>query len=119
VKKGVSEAGSVSAFANGGCVEKLAHVFRNALPMRLPVTVSGPISGGRELREETVIEFGTPREVLFATRLPVEFEDQVRLVNSDGSFEVRAVVVAVRYHGSKKAVAARFVEEVKNWIIKP
>lgn len=115
----MSEAEAISAVADQRCVEKLAHVFRNALPVRLPVTVSGPISGGRELREETVIEFGTPREVLFATGLPVEFEDQVRLVNSDGSFEVRAVVVAVRYHGSKKAVAARFVDEVRNWIIKP
>jgi hypothetical protein len=51
--------------------------------------------------------------------LPLEFEDRVRLVNSDGSFDAQATVVAVRYHGGRKAVAARFVSDVGNWIVKP
>jgi len=42
----------------------------------------------------------------------------VRVLNSDGSLDARATVVAVRYHDGRKAVAARFVEEVGNWIIK-
>jgi len=71
------------------------------------------------LQEQTVIEFGTPREVLFASTLPLEFEDRLRLANSDGSLDARAVVVAVRYHDGRKAVAARFLGEVGNWIIKP
>jgi hypothetical protein len=71
------------------------------------------------LQEQTTVEFGTAREVLFSSTLPLEFEDQVRLVNSDGSFDAQATVVAVRYHGNRKAVAARFVGEVGNWIIKP
>jgi hypothetical protein len=71
------------------------------------------------LQEQAVIEFGTAREVLFASTLPLEFEDQLQLVNSDGSFDARAIVVAVRYHEGRKAVAARFVGEVGNWIIKP
>ncbi len=66
-----------------------------------------------------MIEFGTAREVLFSSTLPLEFEDQVQLVNSDGSLDARAIVVAVRYHGGGKAVAARFIGEVGNWIIKP
>jgi len=66
-----------------------------------------------------VIEFGTPNEVLFASTLPLEFEDRIRLLNSDGSLDARATVVAVRYHGGRKAVAARFVGQVENWIIKP
>ena len=66
-----------------------------------------------------MIEFGTAHEVLFASSLPLEFEDQVRLVNSDGSLDARATVVAVRYHGGRKAVATRFIGEVGNWIIKP
>ena len=66
-----------------------------------------------------MIEFGTAREVLFSSTLPLEFEDQLQLVNSDGSLDARAIVVAVRYHDGRKAVAARFVGEVGNWIIKP
>lgn len=71
------------------------------------------------LQEQTVIEFGTAREVLFALTLPLEFEDRVRLRNSDGSFDARATIVAVRYDSGRKAVAARFTENVENWIIKP
>ena len=71
------------------------------------------------LQEQTVIEFGTAQEVLFALTLPLEFEDRVRLVNSDGSLDTHATVVAVRYHEGRKAVAARFAGEVANWIIKP
>jgi hypothetical protein len=73
----------------------------------------------RPLQEQTVVEFGTVNEVLFSSSLPLEFEDGVRVVNSDGSFDTSAVVVAVRYHEGRKAVAARFVGEVSNWIIKP
>jgi hypothetical protein len=51
--------------------------------------------------------------------LPLEFEDHVRVSNSDGSLDARATVVAVRYHDGRKAVAARFLAEVGNWIIKP
>lgn len=70
------------------------------------------------MREDTVIEFGTAREVLFASKLPLEFEDRVRLVNCDGSLDVKATIVAVRYHNGSKAVAARFLDNVGNWIIR-
>ncbi len=76
-------------------------------------------TGRRRLREQTVIEFGTAHEVLFGSSLPLEFEDSIRLVTSDRSLDARATVVAVRYHGVRKAVAARFVDEPDNWIIKP
>jgi hypothetical protein len=102
------------------CVEKLAKLFPDALPARIPVRVSTvPAPGRRPLEEQTVIEFGTSREVLFSSSLPLEFEDQVRLQNSDASLDTRATVVAVRYHGGGKAVAVRFAGEVGNWIIKP
>ena len=77
------------------------------------------VSIQRPSRPATVIEFGTANEVLFSSGLPLEFEDGVRVVNSDGSLDTSAVVVAVRYHEGSKAVAARFVGEVSNWIIKP
>jgi hypothetical protein len=100
------------------CVEKLAQLFPNASPVRIAVRVMTLSSARRPLQEQTTIEFGTEQEVLFASSLPLEFEDGVRVVNSDGSLDARATVVAVRYHQGRKAVAARFVGEVGNWIIK-
>jgi hypothetical protein len=100
------------------CVEKLAQLFPSASPVRIPVQVATVAAGRRRLQEHTVIEFGTVHEVLFASTLALEFEDRLRLVNSDGSLDARATVVAVRYHDGGKAVAARFVGDVENWIIK-
>ncbi len=66
-----------------------------------------------------MIEYGTPREVLFAARIPLEFADRLRLQNSDGSLDTEASVVAVQYHNGNTVVAARFTQEVANWIVKP
>jgi hypothetical protein len=99
------------------CVEKLAQLFPSASQVRIPVRVM-TLSTARPLQEHTVIEFGTEQEVLFSSTLPLEFEDGVRVLNSDGSLDARATVVAVRYHQGRKAVAARFIGEVGNWIIK-
>ena len=112
------EAVVAPSLAEQTCVEKLAQLFPNASPMRIPVVVTTVSSRRRRLQEQAVIEFGTAREVLFATTLPLEFDDRVRLTNSDGSLDARATVVAVRYHGGRKAVAARFIGDVQNWIIK-
>ena len=101
------------------CVEKLAQIFPQSSPVRIPVQVIAENGGTRLLQEPTVIEFGTAHEVLFASSLPLEFENRIRLVNSDGSFDAQATVIAVRYHGGKKAVAARFLSDVPSWIIKP
>jgi hypothetical protein len=106
-----------SAPAEQTCVAKLSRIFPNALPVRIPVQVEPLPAGRRRLQEHTVIEFGTAREVLFASNLPLEFEDRLRLVNADGSLDARATVVAVRYQNGSKAVAARFVDTVENWII--
>jgi hypothetical protein len=115
-----AEITAFAAIAERTCVEKLAQLFPNILPVRIPVFVSSGNSNGlRHLEEQTVIEFGTAREVLFASTLPLEFEDEVHLGNSDGSLDARATVVAVRYHVGRKAVAVRFVGDVGNWIIKP
>jgi hypothetical protein len=105
--------------ADQTCIEKLAQLFPGVSPVRIPVCLTTAVAGNRQLQEHIVIEFGTAHEVLFASSLPLEFEDQVRLVNSDGSLDARATVVAVRYHSRGKAVAVRFVNEVGNWIIKP
>lgn len=115
-------------------VEKLAQFFPGAVAMRLPVQVviipsraaGNPRADAQELKRArqlgtipAVIEFGTPQEVLFASKFPLEFEDKIRLENCDGSFTAEACVVAVQYHNGGTAVAARFTRAVANWIIKP
>ena len=68
--------------------------------------------------QETVIEFGTPNEVLFAVAQPLEFADRVLLESKDGSLRAEASVVAVQYHLERTVVAARFLKNVPNWIVK-
>jgi hypothetical protein len=97
---------------------KLARFFPEATPVRIPVQLTRVAGEGRGFSESTVIEFGTPREVLFASSLPLEFADTLRLRNSDGSLDAEACVVAVQYNSGRTAVAARFTEDVKNWIVK-
>lgn len=100
-------------------VARLARFFPNASPVRLPVFLTRLGVGGGALNENIVIEFGTPKEVLFATELPLEFADDLRLENSDRSFSAEVSVVAVQYQSGKTVVAARFMRDVPNWIVKP
>ena len=97
---------------------RLAKFFPNATPVHMPVRLTRVSSGSTPFSESTVIEFGTPREVLFASTLPLEFADKLRLQNADGSLDTEACVVALQYNTGRTAVAARFVREVSNWIIK-
>lgn len=71
-----------------------------------------------DFSETTVIEFGTAREVLFSCNTPLEFADELRLRTSDGSLDVRVSVVAVQYQPGPTLVAARFLGEVPNWIVR-
>ena len=101
-------------------VAGLARFFPDATAMRIPVQFARMVEGGPapDFSESTVIEFGTPREVLFASKTPLEFAEMLRLRNSDGSFEAEARVVAVQYHPGNTLVAARFNRDVPNWIVK-
>lgn len=114
-------------------VAELARFFPEATPVRIPVQFtcchhsnqsSTEAVDVREdalkknVQENTVIEFGTTREVLFACTTPLEFADVLRLRNSDGSLDTEAAVVAVQYHPGKTIVAARFTQAVPNWIVK-
>ena len=97
----------------------LAALFPQATAVRIPVRVTALRGQAARLQENTVIEFGTAREVLFASSLPLEFEDHVQIETSDRSLQAEAAVVAVQFHDGRKAIAARFLAEVSNWIIKP
>ena len=83
-----------------------------------PAYLQGSEPAAPHFSESIVIEFGTPREVLFECNTPLEFGDQLQLRNSDRSFDVAVSVVAVQYQPGKTVVAARFRGEVPNWIVK-
>ena|SRR5215469_8011572 len=102
--------------AEESCVTKLAQFFPEAIPVRIPVRVSRPAV--KTAAEATIIEFGTPQEVLFTSCLPLDFEDHLHLENSDGTLVIEAEVVAMQLHQGKTAIAARFLKSVTNWIIK-
>lgn len=96
---------------------KLAKFFPQATPVRIPVHLTRA-GESTAFSESTVIEFGTSREVLFASALPLEFGDRLRVQNADGTLDAEACVVAVQYNAGRTAVAARFTREVANWIVK-
>jgi len=100
-------------------VGRLAKFFPQATPVRIPIKLSRADGQQKTPVEETVIEYGTACEVLFALDAPLEFADRVLLESKDGSLQVEASVVAVQYHPHRTVVAARFLRNVPNWIVKP
>ena len=60
--------------------------------------------------EETVIEFGTPREILFLAKHRLEFADVVLVESEDGLLRAEASVVAAQYYPERTVIAARFLE---------
>jgi hypothetical protein len=105
---------------DANAVAALARFFPDATSMRIPVQLARTLEPGQapNFSESTVIEFGTPREVLFACKTPLEFADVLRVRTADGSLDEEAHVVAVQYHPGKTLVAARFNRDVPNWIVK-
>ena len=117
-------------------VNRLARFFPDATPVRIPIRLSRARStedhhnngngngNARELDQkdtvlqDTVIEFGTPHEVLFAVNCPLEFADRVLVESKDGTLHAEASVVAVQYHPERTVVAVRFLKHVPNWIVK-
>jgi len=95
----------------------LAELFPNANPLRIAISVRVARGNGQLLEEKTLIEFATSMVVFFESRLPLELTDKLHLENSDGSFGTDAVVVAIRDGVNHWAIAARFVAELRNWII--
>ncbi|PYP86104.1 MAG: hypothetical protein DMG65_19305 [Candidatus Angelobacter sp. Gp1-AA117] len=105
-----------SAVVEHSCVTELSRFFPEAIPVRIPVRVSR--TEDQAVAENTVIEYGTSQEVLLASSLPLDFDDRIHLKNSDGTLDVEAEIVAMQLHHGKTAVAARFLKNVTNWIIK-
>ena len=114
-------------------VSRLARFFPDATPVRIPIKLSRTQSYGSNgngdltthehenenvFFQDTVIEFGTPHEVLFVLDRPLQFADRVLVESNDGSLRAEAFVVAVQYHLDRTAVAVRFLKHVPNWIVK-
>jgi hypothetical protein len=111
-------------------VGRLARFFPDATPVRIPIKLSRSKSSANAngnpaahedetvFLQDTVIEFGTPREVLFVVNRPLEFADRVLIESNDGSLRAEASVVAVQYHTERTVVAVRFLKHVPNWIVK-
>ena len=97
-------------------VSQLARFFPAAIRVRIPVSVEKLTMPGAG--EQTVIEYGTSQELLFAVDSNFNFEDRVRVKNADGSLDAEASVVAVQLGSEGCAVAVRFNQAVPNWIIK-
>lgn len=110
-------------------VSRLARFFPEATRVRIPIKLSRAAGAENENRssngqsqnhddgvnvffQNTVIEFGTAREVLFAVDHPLEFADRVLVESNDGSLCAEASVVAVQYHTQRTVVAARFLKNV-------
>jgi hypothetical protein len=100
------------------CVEELARFFPGVMQVHIPVRVCKGRSVKTASAEQTIIEFGTAEEVLFVSSLPLDFEDIVRVRNADGSLDITAKIVAMHLYHDKMAIAAKFLEDVPNWIIK-
>lgn len=99
------------------CVAELARFFPGIVPLRIPVVICKGDSA-TAAAEQTIIEFGTAEECLFVCGLPLEFEDLVRVRTADGKLDCAAKIVAMRLHDDKMAFAARFTEDVTNWIVR-
>lgn len=97
------------------CVAELARFFPGIVPVRIPVLIFRGDSA-RAAAEQTVIEFGTAEECLFVCGLPLEFEDLVQIRTTDGTLNCTAKVVAMRLQDDKMAFAARFLNDVTDWI---
>lgn len=96
----------------------LAQFFPDAVSLRVPVEVR-MVDATTEISEKTVIEFGTANDVLFCSRMPLEFGTVVALKAANGVLEIEASVIAMQYReGAETAVAAKFTSHPANWIVK-
>jgi hypothetical protein len=97
------------------CVAELARFFPGIVPLRIPVLILKADSA-RAVAEQTMIEFGTAEECLFVSGLSLDFEDLVHVTTTNGTLDCTAKIVAMRLQDDKMAFAARFLNDVANWI---
>lgn len=101
------------------CVDQLARFFPHALPARLQVQVAAIRSSNAKLREVVTVEFAGADCAIFASTLPLEFDDRVRLEREGNFRKADATVIAVQYHAGRKAVAVKFTQGPCDWVTQP
>ena len=99
------------------CTEQLARFFPGVAAVRLPVQVTALRGGTTRLREASVVEFAGLEHAILISSLPLEFDDKVRLEGSRKADTADATVVAVQYHGGRKAVAVKFLRGPNHWMM--
>jgi hypothetical protein len=108
------------------CAGKLAQFFPQAARIRIPVRVKILRPGAVQLHEDTIVEFGATDHAIFASNLPLEFDDRVQLTpiqqmpsRERAGKPTDATVIAVQYHDGRRAVAVRFLAGRCNWVTDP
>jgi hypothetical protein len=99
-----------------GCAEQLARFFPHARAVQVQAHLFAPRTGGRNLQEAVVVQFGSEEHAIFLSTLPIEFNDSVRLVRREGGADAEGSVVAVQYDEGQKAVAVRFTNGPCQWV---
>jgi hypothetical protein len=101
------------------CTEQLARFFPEAGPVQVRAVLRPLRSGADQIRESLVVEFASAEKAIFSSRLPLEFDDRVRISDAEGNAECDATVIAVQYHEGRKAVAVQFVDKQSFWVRRP
>lgn len=109
---------TVSA-GEAGCTEQLARFFPRVKRVRVPVELTAPRAGGKNLNERVVLEFAGTEHAIFLTTLPIEFDDRVRLALPREGAATDGSVIAVQYYEGCKAVAVRFLGGPCKWVGQP
>jgi hypothetical protein len=102
-----------------GCTEQLARFFPDAEPVQVRAVLTPLRNGTGKVSESVLVEFASAERAIFSSNLPLEFDDHVRLGRAQGSGESDATVVAVQYHGGRKAIAVQFVSGRCDWVTRP
>jgi hypothetical protein len=101
------------------CAQQLARFFPEAKPIRVRAALRLLRSGADQVREAVVVEFASSEKAIFSSRLPLEFDDRVRMSDGEGNGQYDATVVAVQYHDGDKAVAVQFADKHIFWVKRP
>ena len=88
--------------------------FFRVVPVRIPVLIpKGDSAKAARNRHDRVRYRGRMSVCLWAA---AEFDDVVQVKTADGTLDSTAKIVAMRLHDDKMAFAARFLNDVTNWI---
>jgi hypothetical protein len=114
----VGKFGGLALTANGqDCAEQLARFFPQTRPVRIAVQVTALRRGTTSFREAAIVEFGGPEHAIFLSNLPLEFDDRVRITTTEEGRPAEAIVVGVRYHEGRKAVAVQWLQGPCDWVV--